>query len=62
MVSPLVALMRDQLSHLPPQLPAAMLWSEQTWEHAKRTLDDLRVRSYIASEFLRRVRQSRNLD
>jgi len=42
-VSPLVALMRDQLNHLPPQLPAAMLWRGQTKAQAMQVLSDLRV-------------------
>ena len=47
-VSPLVALMRDQLSHLPPQLPAAMLWRGQTKAQAMQVLSDLRVSPPLA--------------
>ena len=43
MVSPLVALMRDQLNHLPPQIPAAMLWRGQTKAEAMQILADLAV-------------------
>lgn len=42
-VSPLVALMRDQLSHLPPELPAAMLWRGQSRAQAMQVLQDLEV-------------------
>ena len=48
-VSPLVALMRDQLSHLPPQLPAAMLWRGQTKAQAMQVLSDLRVSPPLAN-------------
>ncbi|KAK9847024.1 hypothetical protein WJX84_010498 [Apatococcus fuscideae] len=40
-ISPLLALMRDQLSHLPPQLPAAMLWGGQSKEEARFILQSL---------------------
>jgi superfamily II DNA helicase RecQ len=43
-VSPLLALMRDQLAHLPPGLPAAMLSASQPRGEARQVLDDLRVR------------------
>lgn len=42
-VSPLLALMRDQLDHLPPGMPAAMLWGGQPRAAAMAVLDDLRV-------------------
>ena len=42
-VSPLLALMRDQLAHLPPGMPAAMLWGGQPRAAAMAVLDDLRV-------------------
>ena len=42
-VSPLVALMEDQLEHLPPSLPGAVLHSMQTPEQAAATLDALRA-------------------
>ena len=45
-VSPLLALMRDQLTHLPAGLPAAMLSAGQPRAEARQVLDDLRV-SYI---------------
>ena len=45
-VSPLIALMRDQLGHLPPELPSAMLWRGQAKADAMQTLRDLRVRSH----------------
>ncbi len=35
--------MRDQLSHLPPQLPAAMLWGGQSKEEARFILQSLSV-------------------
>ena len=43
-VSPLVALMRDQLAHLPAELPAAMLWRGQTKAQAMQVLQRLAVR------------------
>jgi hypothetical protein len=43
-VSPLLALMRDQLAHLPPGLPAAMLSAGQPRAEARQVLEDLRVR------------------
>lgn len=46
-VSPLIALMRDQLAHLPPQLPASMLWRGQTKAQAMQVLTDLRVRRHF---------------
>ena len=42
-VSPLLALMRDQLAHLPAGLPAAMLASDQPRSEARQVLSDLRV-------------------
>lgn len=42
-VSPLVALMEDQLRHLPPSLPGAVLHSMQTPDQAAATLDALRA-------------------
>lgn len=42
-VSPLLALMRDQLAHLPPGLPAAMLSASQPRGEARQVLDDLKV-------------------
>ena len=42
-VSPLLALMRDQLQRLPPQLPAGMLWGGQSKQEALQVLGDLRV-------------------
>lgn len=47
-ISPLLALMRDQLSHLPPQLPAAMLCSGQSHEHVLKTLAALKVCSHLS--------------
>ncbi len=44
-VSPLLALMRDQLAHLPAGLPAAMLASDQPRSEARQVLSDLRVSS-----------------
>lgn len=45
-ISPLVALMRDQLTHLPPELPAAMLFRGQTREQASKILQQTKVASY----------------
>lgn len=42
-VSPLIALMRDQLARLPPQLPAAMLWGGQSKQEAVQVLADLKA-------------------
>lgn len=42
-VSPLLALMRDQLAHLPAGMPAAMLWGGQPRAAAMAVLDDVRV-------------------
>ena len=42
-VSPLIALMRDQLTRLPPHLPAAMLWGGQSKQEAMQVLADLKV-------------------
>lgn len=42
-VSPLIALMKDQLAHLPKGLPGAMLWSGQQAAQAMQTLRDVRV-------------------
>lgn len=47
MVSPLIALMRDQLARLPPTLPAAMLWGGQSKQEAMQVLTDLKVQSFI---------------
>ena len=47
MVSPLIALMRDQLARLPPHLPAAMLWGGQSKQEAMQVLTDLKVQSFI---------------
>ena len=44
-VSPLLALMRDQLAHLPRGVPAAMLWGAQPRHEATATLQALSVRS-----------------
>lgn len=44
-VSPLVALMRDQLAHLPPGLPGAMLWQGQQAHEAAQTLARVKVGS-----------------
>ena len=41
MVSPLLALMRDQLDRLPPAVPGAMLWGGQTRLEAEQVLDDV---------------------
>ena len=43
-VSPLLALMRDQLAHLPAQVPAAMLWGGQPRHEATAVLQSLSVR------------------
>jgi superfamily II DNA helicase RecQ len=42
-VSPLLALMRDQLQRLPPQLPAAMLSGGQSKQEALQVLANLQV-------------------
>lgn len=42
-VSPLIALMRDQLARLPAQLPAAMLWGGQSKQEAVQVLADLKA-------------------
>ena len=42
-VSPLIALMKDQLAHLPPGLPGAMLWSGQQGSEAIKTLAAIKV-------------------
>ena len=42
-VSPLLALMRDQLAHLPPGMPAAMLCGSQPRAESRAILEDLRV-------------------
>lgn len=47
-VSPLVALMKDQLNHLPEGLPAAMLWRGQPKAQAVQVLQDLAVCSVIS--------------
>ena len=52
-VSPLVALMRDQLDHLPPELSAAMLHRGQTREEAAKILQSTRVRSRVKLIFRR---------
>jgi len=44
-VSPLIALMKDQLAHLPAGLPGAMLWSGQQGSEALKTLAAIRVHS-----------------
>lgn len=55
-VSPLVALMEDQLTHLPKGLPGAALHSGQTPEHAAAVVNALRAGSlkilFIAPERL----------
>ena len=43
-VSPLLALMRDQLAHLPPTVPAAMLWGAQPRHEQTAVLQNLSVR------------------
>ena len=45
-VSPLIALMKDQLAHLPPGLPGAMLWSGQQGSEAIKTLAAIKVDSH----------------
>jgi superfamily II DNA helicase RecQ len=40
-VSPLLALMRDQLDRLPPAVPGAMLWGGQTRQEAEQVLADV---------------------
>ena len=45
-VSPLIALMKDQLAHLPPGLPGAMLWFGQQATEALKTLAAIRVGSH----------------
>lgn len=45
-VSPLIALMKDQLAHLPPGLPGAMLWSGQQASEALKTLAAIKVYSF----------------
>lgn len=42
-VSPLIALMKDQLAHLPRALPGAMLWRGQPALEAAQTLRAVRV-------------------
>ena len=44
-VSPLLALMRDQLAHLPPTVPAAMLWGAQRRHEQTAVLQALSVRA-----------------
>jgi len=44
-VSPLLALMRDQLAHLPPAVPAAMLWGAQPRHEQTAVLQNLSVRT-----------------
>jgi len=44
-VSPLLALMRDQLAHLPPAVPAAMLWGAQPRHEQTAVLQALSVRT-----------------
>ena len=44
-VSPLIALMKDQLAHLPAGLPGAMLWSGQQGSEALKTLAAIKVHS-----------------
>ena len=39
-VSPLLALMRDQLDRLPAAVPGAMLWGGQTRQEAEQVLED----------------------
>lgn len=51
-VSPLLALMRDQLAHLPPGMPAAMLWGGQPRAAAMAVYDDLRVLPPIPQNLL----------
>jgi superfamily II DNA helicase RecQ len=49
-VSPLIALMREQRAAAPPQLAAAMLWSGQTRAEAAQILSDVKVdHSFIVS-------------
>jgi superfamily II DNA helicase RecQ len=50
-VSPLLALMRDQLAHLPPGLPAAMLSASQPRGEARQVLDDLKARRFSIASF-----------
>lgn len=45
-VSPLIALMKDQLAHLPHGLPGAMLWSGQQASEALKTLAAIKVGSH----------------
>ncbi len=45
-VSPLIALMKDQLAHLPPGLPGAMLWSGQQGSEALKTLAAIKVATH----------------
>lgn len=42
-ISPLLALMRDQLQRLPPCLPAAMLWGGQPAQEAQSVLQGVRA-------------------
>lgn len=55
-VSPLIALMRDQLARLPACLPAAMLWGGQSKQEAMQVLERLKAGSlrvlYVAPERL----------
>ena len=44
--------MRDQLAHLPPALPAAMLWRGQNRSEALATLAALSVRSWLSLQFI----------
>jgi superfamily II DNA helicase RecQ len=46
-VSPLIALMKDQLAHLPASLPGAMLWRGQSAQEAAQVLADVRVRCHF---------------
>ena len=46
-ISPLLALMRDQLQRLPPCLPAAMLWGGQSVQEAQAVLQGGLVPSIV---------------
>jgi hypothetical protein len=48
-ISPLLALMKDQLAKLPRCLPAAMLSSNQSASQSMQILQDLKVRPYHAT-------------
>ena len=61
-VSPLLALMQDQLRHVPACVPAAMLGSTIAPEQARATLQRLQVISPSGAGLLRVVRRQTAAD